>query len=170
MRDGLANGFSYFMDERDKEWLDRNNEEARGEGTSAQGAISSRNAPRSAKGKGKEPDHPQPVLINEDEFELIMGVFEKATHDKTPYLHLGGVPFPPFSDYVDVFSNPLPPSYFESYQVPKWIPSPPNLLKMARAVYPHWRQRREERGGHRIIPVLNVRSFPSCLKLVLIEL
>ncbi|KAL1757870.1 enhancer of polycomb-like-domain-containing protein [Schizophyllum commune] len=153
--DSIVDGFTYYLDERDKEWLDRNNEEARGEGTSAQGAISSRNAPRSAKGKGKEPDHPQPVLISEDEFELIMGVFEKATHDKTPYLHLGGVPFPPFSDYVDVFSNPLPPSYFESYQVPKWIPSPPNLLKMARAVYPHWRQRREERGGHRIIPVLN---------------
>jgi len=32
---GLGNGFTYYMDERDKEWLDKNNEEARGEGTSA---------------------------------------------------------------------------------------------------------------------------------------
>jgi enhancer of polycomb-like protein len=30
---------TYFMDERDKEWLDKNNEEARGEGTSAQGSC-----------------------------------------------------------------------------------------------------------------------------------
>ncbi|KAL1747981.1 enhancer of polycomb-like-domain-containing protein [Schizophyllum fasciatum] len=155
INDSIVDGFTYYLDERDKEWLDRNNEEARGEGTSAQGAISTRHTPRSAKAKGKEPDHPQAVLISEDEFELIMGVFEKATHDKTEYLHLGGVPFPPFSDYVDVFSNPLPPSYFESYQVPKWVPPPPSLSKMARTVYPHWRQRREQRGGHRIIPVLN---------------
>jgi enhancer of polycomb-like protein len=37
--DALAHSFTYLMDERDKEWLDKNNEEARGEGTSAQGAV-----------------------------------------------------------------------------------------------------------------------------------
>ncbi|TRM56162.1 enhancer of polycomb-like-domain-containing protein [Schizophyllum amplum] len=153
--DGIADGFTYYLDERDKEWLDRNNEEARGEGTSAQGAVSSRTPARSAKGKGKEPDHPHPVLISEDEFELIMGVYEKTTHEKTEFLHLGGMQFPPFSDYIDVFSNPLSPSMFSSYVVPRWVPSPPNLLKMARVIYPHWKQRREERGGHRIIPTLN---------------
>ena len=26
-QDSLAHGFTYFMDERDKEWLDKNNEE-----------------------------------------------------------------------------------------------------------------------------------------------
>ena len=36
---GLDNDFAYYVDERDK---DKNNEQARGEGTSAQGAISSR--------------------------------------------------------------------------------------------------------------------------------
>ena len=88
-QDALAHGFIYFMDERDKEWLDRNNEEARGEGTSAQGAVSTsgtttRTSQRSAKAKGKEPDVAQPIVISEDEFELVMGLFEKVT---TEFLH-----------------------------------------------------------------------------------
>jgi Enhancer of polycomb-like len=88
----LANSFTYFMDERDKEWLDKNNEEARGEGTSAQGAVSAsgtttRTSQRSAKAKGKEPDVAQPVVISEDDFELVMGLFEKVTHEKTEFLH-----------------------------------------------------------------------------------
>lgn len=91
IRGGLANGFTYYMDERDKEWLDKNNEEARGEGTSAQGTILSptgtRTSARSAKAKGKEPDVVQPVPITEDEFELTMGLFEKVTHEKTEFLH-----------------------------------------------------------------------------------
>ena len=90
---GLIDSFTYYMDERDKEWLDRNNEEARGEGTSAQGAVSAsgattRSGPqRSAKAKGKEPESAQAVAITEDEFELVMGIFEKITHDKTEFLH-----------------------------------------------------------------------------------
>lgn len=87
---GIANGFTYYMDERDKEWLDKNNEQARGEGTSTQGALSSpvtRTSLRSLKAKGKEADTLQPVVISEDEFELVMGVFEKVTHERTAYLH-----------------------------------------------------------------------------------
>ncbi|KAK7029405.1 Enhancer of polycomb-like protein 1 [Paramarasmius palmivorus] len=86
----LANGFTYYMDERDAEWLTRNNEEARGEGTSAQGAVSPsgiRTSARSAKGKSKEPDSSQPVAMSEDEFELVMGLLEKTTHEKTEFLH-----------------------------------------------------------------------------------
>jgi len=70
--------------------LDKNNEEARGEGTSAQGAVSAtgtRSSSRSAKAKGKEPDVVQPVAITEDEFELVIGIFEKATHERTEFLH-----------------------------------------------------------------------------------
>ena len=90
IRDALSGGFTYYMDERDKEWLDRNNEEARGEGTSAQGAVSvggTRSSARSAKAKGKEPEVVQLVVIAEDEFELVMGLFEKITHEKTEFLH-----------------------------------------------------------------------------------
>ena len=88
--DGIANGFTYYMDERDQEWLEKNNEEARGEGTSAQGALSvsgTRTSARSAKAKGKEPEALLPVVITEDEFELVMGIFEKVTHERTEYLH-----------------------------------------------------------------------------------
>ncbi|KAG1815349.1 enhancer of polycomb-like-domain-containing protein [Suillus variegatus] len=116
----LVDLFTYYMDERDKEWLDRNNEEARGEGTSAQGALSASGATtrsglsqRSAKAKGKEPEPTQPLAITEDEFELVMGIFEKVTHDTTEFLHHGlesGMAFPPFTDYQEAFSSPLPPS------------------------------------------------------------
>ncbi|KAH9475176.1 Enhancer of polycomb-like protein 1 [Psilocybe cubensis] len=158
---GLANGFTYYMDERDKEWLDKNNEEARGEGTSAQGAVSAsgtRTSARSAKAKGKEPESSLPVVISEDEFELVMGIFEKVTHEKTEYLHHSletGMEFPAFSEYQDVFSATLPVTMFATYSVPSWIPTPQALLKSARAIYPYWKERRLERGGHRIIPTLN---------------
>ena len=87
---GLSSGFVYYMDERDQAWLDKNNEEARGEGTSVQGAVSvsgTRASARSAKAKGKEPESCQPTTISEDEFELVMGLYEKITHERTEYLH-----------------------------------------------------------------------------------
>lgn len=174
----LAGGFTYFMDERDKEWLDKNNERARGEGMSLQGAVlsSSTRSGRSAKAKGKEPDVIQVVPINEDEFELAMAIFEKITHEKTEFLHhvsapfmagFGtpptsqqgleqGAPFPPFSDYQDIFALPLHPNMFAVYSVPSWIPPPPQMARYARIIYPYWRERRQERDGHRIIPIVNV--------------
>jgi enhancer of polycomb-like protein len=69
----LANGFIYYMDERDKEWLDKNNEEARGEGPS-----------KRVSRKGKEPET---LSMTEDEFELVMAIFEKITHEKAEFLH-----------------------------------------------------------------------------------
>ncbi|KAG5352167.1 hypothetical protein C0989_003367 [Termitomyces sp. Mn162] len=156
----LAEGFTYYMDERDKEWLDKNNEEARGEGTSAQGSVSSttRTSARSAKGKGKEPEVSQALTITEDEFELVMGLYEKVTHEKTEYLHHGlehGMTFPSFQEYQETFSTPLPAPTFASFSVPSWIPPTQSLLRIARVVYPYWKERRLERGGHRIIPTLN---------------
>lgn len=68
--------------------------------------------------------------------------------------------FPAFADYQDVFSTPLTPATFATCIVPSWIPAPNALIRMARAVYPHWKDRRIERGGYRIIPALNVRIFP----------
>ena len=66
------------------------------------------------------------------------------------------MPFPPFSDYQDVFSSPLPVSMLVAFGVPAWMPPPAQLLRLAKAIYPHWRERRTERGGHRIIPTPNV--------------
>ncbi|KAL0575466.1 Enhancer of polycomb-like protein 1 [Marasmius crinis-equi] len=157
----LSGGFSYYMDERDMEWLTKNNEEARGEGTSAQGAVScstTRTSSRSAKAKGKEPDSPQAVSMSQDEFELVMGLYEKMTHEKTEFLHHSletGMAFPPFNDYQDTFSLPLSPSMFTSFTLPSWLPSSAQLTRIARAVYSHWKERRLERGGHTIIPMLN---------------
>ena len=94
VRHALSDGFSYFMDERDFEWLEKNNREARGEGTSAQGSMASsgtttRSSLRtSTKAKGKELESYPPTLLQEGEFELVMGIFEKLTHDNTPFLHV----------------------------------------------------------------------------------
>jgi enhancer of polycomb-like protein len=64
----------------------------------------------------------------------------------------------PFSDYQETLSAPLPPSTFATFTVPVWVPTPSQLTRIARIIYPYWRERRTERGGHRIIPTLNVRS------------
>ena len=64
--------------------------------------------------------------------------------------------FPAFADYQDVFSTPLAPSVFATFIPPSWIPEPQTLLRIAKTVYPHWKERRIDRGGHRIIPTLNV--------------
>ena len=71
--------------------------------------------------------------------------------------------FPPFSDYQDVFSSPLPPSVFASFIVATWIPPPAQLLRLAKVIYPYWKERRIERGGHRIIPTLNVSTRPHSI-------
>jgi len=71
--------------------------------------------------------------------------------------------FPAFSEYQDVFSASLPTSTFANYSVPSWIPQPPSLLKIAKTIYPHWKERRIERGGHRIVPTLNVSYFCNYL-------
>lgn len=84
----LLNGISYDMDERDVAWLDKHNSAAKGEGTSA--SAGSPDRLRAAKMRGKDASSPeQPsFVITENEFELTMGLFEKFTDEKCPYLHL----------------------------------------------------------------------------------
>jgi len=108
---GLTGSFTYFLDERDAEWLERNNGAARGEGTSTGATANGTNGvngvvpprtphARSAKARGKEPEHAPPnvaqqpsMVIDEDQFELIMGLFEKWTDETvSPYLHLVRIP------------------------------------------------------------------------------
>lgn len=157
---GLAHGATYYMDEKDEDWLSKNNEEARGVGTSSQAALNSgtRTSARSTKAKGKESDNNSPIEISEDQFELVMGLFELITHEETEYLHhslSGGMPFPDFSTYQDTFVNELSPTHFSTFKVPSWVPPPSQLLRIARLIYPHWKDRRLERGGLRITPILN---------------
>ncbi|THH09472.1 hypothetical protein EW145_g1997 [Phellinidium pouzarii] len=168
----LADSFTHVMDERDAEWLDKNNQEARGEGTSTQASSSSGTTTRSgglhrsSKSKGKEAEALMPVSMSELDFELVMGLFEKVTNDNTPFLHVSfqqqhGTSIPPFSDYNDIFANDLSPSFFATYMRPTDIPSPQTLVRMARAVYPYWRERKIEREGYRIIPTLNFDESDS---------
>ncbi|KAG7452940.1 uncharacterized protein BT62DRAFT_36151 [Guyanagaster necrorhizus] len=157
---GLAHGATYYMDEKDEEWLGKNNEEARGVGTSSRAALNSgtRTSGRSTKANGKESDNHSPIEISNDQFELVMGLFELITHEETEYLHhslSAGMPFPDFSNYQDTFSNELSPTYFSAFKVPSWVPPPSQLLRIARLIYPHWKERRLERGGLRITPILN---------------
>lgn len=70
-----------------------------------------------------------------------------------------GMPFPAFSDYQDTFSSPLTSATFAAFAVPSWIPSSVHLVRLARVIYPYWKERRVERGGHRIIPTLNVSGI-----------
>ncbi|KAJ6510518.1 hypothetical protein C8R45DRAFT_391280 [Mycena sanguinolenta] len=141
----LDHEFTYFMDEIDKQWLDKNNQQARGEGTSAQGARPV------SKGKAKSPEMGVPVSISEDEFELVMGLLEKITDEK--FIPNDGLDF---SLYEHVFLKPLSADMFASYVTPSWIPPPPLLVRIARTVYPHWEQRRSLlKGGRRLRPALN---------------
>jgi enhancer of polycomb-like protein len=66
------------------------------------------------------------------------------------------MPFPAFSDYQDTFSTSLLPTTFATFSLPPWLPLSNQLVRIARVIYPHWKERRLERGGHRIIPTLNV--------------
>ncbi|KAJ7186830.1 hypothetical protein C8R46DRAFT_1024816 [Mycena filopes] len=140
----LADDCTYYMDERDKEWLDKNNQQARGEGTSAQGARTTRH------GKDKEPEIGVPVSISEDEFELVMGLLEKISGQQV--LADDNLDF---SSYQQFFTKPLPANIFASYTTPSWIPPSAMLVRIARTIYPHWKQRRTLLDGRRIRPLLN---------------
>ncbi|KAF8585798.1 hypothetical protein K439DRAFT_1632364 [Ramaria rubella] len=172
---GLTDGFTYFLDERDAEWIKKNNQEARGEGTSSSASAGLSEASpitstrsgralhsRSIKGKGKEPeqycavDHAHSrTVVDEDEVELVMGLFEKFTEDKFPFIHLDLAAFPPFSDFEPVFVAPLSPATFATFIVPSSVPSPDRLVLVARTVYPHWKERKIEREGKRVVPQLD---------------
>ncbi|KAJ7117923.1 enhancer of polycomb-like-domain-containing protein [Mycena crocata] len=157
VEEGCSNAFAdpeytYFMDETDKQWLDKNNQTARGEGTSAQGAASG--ARRASKGNDKEPEMGVPVSITEDEFELVMAMFEKITQKETLTEDR-----PDFASYRQFFLEPLPAATFASYVTPSWIPAPALLVRIARTIYPHWKHRRDLLDGHKIRPSLNYDEY-----------
>ncbi|KAJ7877575.1 hypothetical protein B0H14DRAFT_3130188 [Mycena olivaceomarginata] len=133
-----GDGCTYYMDEADKEWLDKNNRQARGESR-----------------EGKDPNIGVPISISEDEFELVMGLLEKFTDQKV----LGGDGLD-FSLYQRFFSAPLPDNMFISCTVPSWVPPPTRLVCIAHNIYPHWKYRRLH---GRIRPSLNYyeKDFPG---------
>ncbi|KAL7417881.1 enhancer of polycomb-like-domain-containing protein [Mrakia frigida] len=162
-------GYSYTLDERDDEWLKNNNRAARGEGTSASGASVSSSttngvgspteAGRGTRGKGKDREREKEEMvvpvISEDEFELVMALMERWTDEKLPTLHTDLNRMPTFADMESVFSHPLPPPFFPNFIVPPAVPVPGILCRMAKAVFPHWKDRRIMAEGKSIIPQLN---------------
>lgn len=81
---GLNDGFTYYMDEQDQEWLDAQNKLA---STLPITPISA--APRaSRRGSIRESaEPPRAFPASYDEFELVMGVLELVTEQKAPLLH-----------------------------------------------------------------------------------
>jgi hypothetical protein len=78
---GLA-GRSYTMDERDAAWLEKWNQQARGEGTST-------GPTRRSRGKAStETEETPSIAMDEDWFELVMGMFEKFSSEHFPFLHV----------------------------------------------------------------------------------
>ncbi|KAG9019757.1 Enhancer of polycomb-like protein 1 [Tulasnella sp. 427] len=151
MGDALGGGYAYFMDERDADWLEKVNKSAAGGSSDVSGTPRA----RSAKARGKEPESPNSSSISEDDFELVMGLFERVTEEKFPYLHLTPKQLPLLSDYETFFTSTLPCQYFSSYVVPPSVPQPSILYRHARTIYPWWHERKTERDGRRIIPQLN---------------
>ena len=49
----------------------------------------------------------------------------------------------------------------ELLRFPHFNPFPTQVLCYARIIYPYWRERRQERDGHRVIPAVNVSASSS---------
>jgi enhancer of polycomb-like protein len=64
-----------------------------------------------------------------------------------------------------LFSHNIPPNFFPTYTCPTGVPAPGVLSRMAKAIYPHWKDRRVFSEGKSIIPQLNVRLVLIPLKI-----
>ncbi|KAJ7907245.1 hypothetical protein B0H13DRAFT_2332529 [Mycena leptocephala] len=130
----LDHDYTYFMDEVDKTWLDNINYQFRVEEQQI--------AQETPSGETDE------ISISEDEFELVIGLFEILTGPKLQQ------ELPDFSFFKPIFLAPLRPDTFVSHVVPAWIQRPSVLSSIALTIHPHWQQRRSLRGGHKIFPSL----------------
>ncbi|KAJ7630640.1 hypothetical protein FB45DRAFT_916155 [Roridomyces roridus] len=149
----LDHQYTYYIDEIDAQWLDKNNQDARGEGTSAQGANT----------KYKQAEMGVPFSISQDEFELVMGLFEMFTDQQQVvacicYTALQlNVPLSGRRGLcvlrMFLFGTLVPKYVFVSC-TPAWIPAPALLLRIARTVFSHWKYRRSLVQG-RLQPGLN---------------
>ena len=133
---------AYLLDEDDADWLARINAPH-----STDGAT--RPSPR-GRDKGKEPATPG-VLVD-DEFELLMDTFERTTDDLVPILHI--VRRRRRSAALTLQDTSRIPTFEmlnEALDPPRFA----SVRPFAKAVYPHWRDRRLRRGGRPIIPQLD---------------
>ncbi|WFD34065.1 Enhancer of polycomb-like protein 1 [Malassezia cuniculi] len=153
-------GAPYCMDEDDQTWLDRHNDNARKELNQL-----------SEKARTARAQDPAFVVISQDVFETVMSVFEITTCESYPFLKLDCSAMPKLEDLLPEFE---PGSNTSKHAVPElpplegdapdtstaWSPANPfkNLSELkpaARAIYPWWKIRREDRQGKPIVPTLN---------------
>ncbi|KAJ7746100.1 hypothetical protein B0H14DRAFT_2637052 [Mycena olivaceomarginata] len=141
----LDHDYTYIMAEADKTWLDNTNYRCRVEEQIAQETPLAETDEIFIR-----------VSISEDEFELVMGLFEILTGPKVRIMILvSPAGSPGFLVFKPFFLAPLRPDSFASHVVPTWIRPPSILSSIAFTVHPHWLQRRSLRGGRKIIPSLN---------------
>ncbi|KAI0316296.1 hypothetical protein OF83DRAFT_1127777, partial [Amylostereum chailletii] len=123
---GLAEGFTYVMDERDYRWL-------------------------------SDQDWISEEKMEENVFELVMGLLEMECERQ------GGKAEENLAPYQHIFALQLQSCVFAARKEPDWLGPPSTLLPWAQMVHKHWFERRKERGGGRILPILDVpreRSAP----------
>lgn len=71
---------------------------------------------------------------------------------------------PTFSAVEHLFASPIPTSFLPNYEQPRGLPESKILVRIAKLIYPHWKNRRELRKGRTICPILNVSiSVPQTL-------
>jgi enhancer of polycomb-like protein len=84
-------GVAYTMDEDDEEWLEQYNQQAASEASKQKDTPSAlADMSRSSRTSPKK-DRPKDLSagpLSEDEFEVIMDLFETQTEEKVPLLHL----------------------------------------------------------------------------------
>ncbi|GAA5959561.1 hypothetical protein JCM21900_003197 [Sporobolomyces salmonicolor] len=173
VEDTTVGAVAYTMDEDDEDWLEDFNaqfEEGGAAGTrdkgngpadTAAGDEAETPSGRGARVKGKAAaaaaggaevsiagteglaDQPSPTEpLSEDDFERIMETFELITDEKAPMAHVDTSVLPVLADFEDAFDDILRPRLRA-------------LRPYAKIVYPHWRERRVQRHGKRIIPQLD---------------
>ena len=162
LKDGLIGGFTYYMDDLDFEWLQSHNTSLSGGSTHLEQCQS-------------------PTLeISDDTFELVMGLFEMINHFSEQFhkdvcaeffvgsSRIDDLPkitheIPKFSQFEEILSSPLNPTIFISGKAPSWLPSAELLSQLACPIYKHWQQRKEDRQGRRLIPVVEVSGIPPTM-------
>ncbi|GAA5914529.1 Epl1p [Sporobolomyces salmoneus] len=148
VEDTTKGAINYTMDEDDEDWLEDFNEQFsrsttldKGKGREGEEKVEPYDAFADAGKCLDELSDPNSAL-SEDDFEKIMELFEQVTDEKAPMAHVDTSLLPPLLDFDYAFNDILRPELAA-------------LRPYAKPIYPHWKERRMQRGGKRIMPQLD---------------